>query len=338
MAIYHIDLGEVKEWLRSRGFRRVLIQAPLGLRGMAVEISKELSGITDLVIVHGGSCWGGCDVAFNHAKLTGMDAIIHLGHSKFLQEDLVPTYYLECRYSSPLQLFKALENAPSLLGNSKRVGLGAVVQWQNFLGEVARKMKEAGFEPFVGSPSPPLRYEGQILGCSYNTLFKVADYVDSFILIGSKFHALGLALQTKKVVYLVDPEAGRIEKLNLEAEKYLRTRYAYIAKFKEFRRVGVIVSIKPGQYRLMLAVKLKKIIQESGKYAEILAMDDVLPDQLLDLPFDAFVNTACPRLSIDEQYRMGKPLLLPSEVLISVGELGWEEVIKTPKYTLMEVV
>lgn len=335
---YSVNFKDVREWIRSQGFNRILIQAPAGLREVALKLSNELSGLLGFVAIHGGSCWGGCDVAFKHAELIGADAIIHLGHSKFLQRDIIPTYYLECRYRDPLQLFKALDEASQILKDFKKIGLGIVVQWQDFLNGIKEKFVGMGFEVFVGSPDPPLRYEGQILGCSYNTLFKVSDQVDCFLVVGSRFHGLGFALQTEKNVYVIDPEAGKIEDLSPEVDKLLRNRYAYIEKFKESKRIGIIVSVKPGQCRLELAMRLRKMLRGSGKEAEILVMDDVLPEQLMGLPFKAFVNTACPRISVEDQYMVGKSILLPAETLISLGNVRWEEVIKTPKYMLMEVV
>ncbi len=337
-AAYHIDLEDVKEWIKSHGFRRILIQAPLGLREIALELSDEISTLVNFIAIDGGSCWGGCDVAFKHAKLIRADAIIHLGHSRFLQRDLLPTYYLECRYRDPLRLFKILDELLPRLRDSKRIGIGATVQWQGFLKELKERIESVGFKALVGAPDPPLRYEGQILGCSYNTLFKISDHVDCFLIVGSKFHGLGLALQTGKNVYVIDPEVGRTWDLSREVCELLKTRYAYIERFRESRRIGIVVSVKPGQYRLGLAVELRKILRESGKRAEILVVDDVLPDRLMDSPFDAFVNTACPRISIEDQYRINKPILLPTETLISLGKLSWEEAIKTPKYMLMEVV
>jgi len=335
---YHIDFEDVKEWIKDHGFKHILIQAPPGLRKLTFELSEEITPLVDLVTIHGGSCWGGCDVAYKHAELIGADAIIHLGHSKFLSRDPLPTYYLECRYRNPLSLFKALEDILPRLRDFRRIGIGVTIQWQDFLEELRERIQKIGLEVLVGSPDPPLRYDGQILGCSYNTLFKISDRADCFLIIGSKFHGLGLALQTEKKVYVIDPEIGRAEDLVQEAEKLLKMRYAYIERFRESRRIGVVVSIKPGQYRLGLALKLKKILRESGKRAEILLMDDILPDQLMESAFDAFVNTACPRISIEDQYKINKPILLPAETLISLGKLGWEETIKTPKYMLMEVI
>jgi 2-(3-amino-3-carboxypropyl)histidine synthase len=43
---------------------------------------------------------------------------------------------------------------------------------------------------------------------------------------------------------------------------------------------------------------------------------------------DAYVNTACPRLSLDDASRFRKPVLTPNEALVVAGELTWEELCR----------
>jgi 2-(3-amino-3-carboxypropyl)histidine synthase len=41
-------------------------------------------------------------------------------------------------------------------------------------------------------------------------------------------------------------------------------------------------------------------------------------------PVDAFVNTACPRIAIDDAVRYSKPLITPFELEVALGEKKWE--------------
>lgn len=333
---YEVDIEEVKKWVDENRVRRVLVQAPPGLKGVRRKLVDEvLSGVE--VYVHGGGCWGGCDLAIAHARAVGANGIIHLGHARFLESSPIPTLYLECRRTDPAPILAVLEKGKKTLRGYLRIGVGATVQWLGSLNLVRKKLKEYGIEVFTGAPAPPLRYEGQVLGCSYDSLLRLAEKVDCYLIIGSRFHGLGLALQTEKPVYSLDPELQRLEGLDAEAERLLRSRYGYIERFKEAERIGVVVSVKPGQYRMGAAMKLREILRRAGKQAEILIMDDIEVNLLRDSGLESFVNTACPRLSIEDQQALDKPLLLPMEALIAVGAARWEEVIKTPSYFLMEV-
>jgi 2-(3-amino-3-carboxypropyl)histidine synthase len=43
---------------------------------------------------------------------------------------------------------------------------------------------------------------------------------------------------------------------------------------------------------------------------------------------EAFVNTACPRISMDDPSKFKKPVLTVNEALVVVGELSWEELCR----------
>jgi len=58
----------------------------------------------------------------------------------------------------------------------------------------------------------------------------------------------------------------------------------------------------------------------------------VTPDELLNLGFDCYVNTACPRLAYDDQVRFGRPVLSPQEFEILCGVRNWDD------YTIDEIV
>ncbi|RLG04589.1 MAG: diphthamide biosynthesis enzyme Dph2 [Thaumarchaeota archaeon] len=334
---YEVDVEGVKKWIRENEVKRVLVQAPPGLRGVRRKLIDEISGELDMVFVHGGGCWGGCDLAVAHAKAVGADAIIHLGHARFLEKSPIPTFYLECRKTDPAPILAALEKSAKILQGHHKIGVGVTIQWQDSLSPVRKKLEEYGVEALTGPPIPPLRYEGQVLGCGYEPLLRLGEEVECYLIIGSKFHGLGLALQTEKTVYSLDPELQRLDDLSAEVEKLLRSRYGYIEMFRKADEVGVVVSVKPGQYRMGAAVKLRETLRKAGKRAEILIMDDVEVNLLRDSGFEGFVNMACPRLSIEDQQALDKPLLLPMEALIAVGAAEWGEVIRTPRYFLMEV-
>jgi len=334
--IYECEAEEAEKWIKENKLRRVLIQAPPGLREEMLKLAERVSRLAE-VFLHGGSCWGACDVAFSEAETVGADGIIHLGHARFLEREPVPTLYLECLVRDPRPLRSVLNEAVEGLRGYRRVGVGFTVQWRGFADLILEELKKAGIEPYIGRPVPPLRYPGQVLGCAYTTLLGLSSRVEAFLVIGSVFHGLGLALQTPKKVYAADPETGKTRDLEGDVDRILRSRYAYIEEFKSSRRVGVIVSVKPGQYRLGSGRRLAEILRKAGKQAEILIMNEVQADYLRDIPLEGFVNTACPRLSIEDQFRLEKPLLLPREALVAVGELEWEDVLRKPDYMRMEV-
>jgi 2-(3-amino-3-carboxypropyl)histidine synthase len=108
----------------------------------------------------------------------------------------------------------------------------------------------------------------------------------------------------------------------------MRRRFAVMEKARGARTVGIIVSTKSGQKREKLA---EHLVQLSDN-AVIVTMREVTPDELLNLGFACYVNTACPRLAYDDQVRFPVPVLSPQEYEILCGTRTWDE------YAIDEIV
>jgi 2-(3-amino-3-carboxypropyl)histidine synthase len=87
--------------------------------------------------------------------------------------------------------------------------------------------------------------------------------------------------------------------------------------------------MKPGQKRLEEAFQLKEKLEKEGKTTYLFALKEVTPEALMEFPsIEAYVNTACPRISLDDAARFRKPMLTPNEALTVVGRLSWEELCR----------
>ena len=73
-----------------------------------------------------------------------------------------------------------------------------------------------------------------------------------------------------------------------------------------------------------ISLKMKRMLESHGKKGYLLAMDHVGPDLIDFYPVDAFVNTACPRIAIDDAVKYAKPMVTPYELEVSLGEKKWE--------------
>ncbi|MEM0381513.1 MAG: diphthamide biosynthesis enzyme Dph2 [Nitrososphaerota archaeon] len=325
-----LDSAEIFEWLRMVSPRRVLIQSPLGLRGMAEQLDRMVRQTGVEAIISSSPTWGGCDIAIEEARRVGADAIIHVGHAPFLSHTELPVLYVEARYRDYKPLRDLISSISTELEKNgyRKVGVGLSVQWLNHLTQFTNDLRAMGYTVLVGEPGGHLAHRGQVLGCDYTSLKSIESMVDSFLVVGSVFHALGIALTSQKPTLMVDPHAQRVEWMSERAKRILATRYYMIQKFREARRVAILVSRKPGQYMMGLAQRLKKIIIDSGREASIIMSDEIDVNNLADFTYDAYVNTACPRLSIEDQARFPKPMLLPIEVLVATNTLSWEEVLE----------
>ncbi|MCL7385612.1 MAG: diphthamide biosynthesis enzyme Dph2 [Thaumarchaeota archaeon] len=318
--------------LERVGARRVLVQAPQGLRGTAIQLSEELSRRGFDVVISGGPCWGGCDLALNEAVEVSADAIVHLGHTEFVKQSSIPTIYLECRYDHDVDVEQLVEKSIHVLRPAKNIGLGMTLQWLNLLERVKKALEDHGFSVFYGQQENGRLYPSQVIGCDYTAVKSVESKVEKFLIVGSFFHGLGLSMMTDRCVVVADPETMRVEDMTQIAKRVLMQRYAQICAFRGSKRVGVILCTKPGQKREGLATTIVSMLRKAGKDAYLLVLNEVDERFLPDEVFDAYVNTACPRISIDDNAKFKKPILLPSELMVALNLISWEELVSSGEY------
>jgi 2-(3-amino-3-carboxypropyl)histidine synthase len=322
--MYDLETDRIVKIIKSEGYRLVGLQLPEGLKDQACEIADEIQAKTGCdVVVSGDPCFGACDLADDSMKSVGVDVLFHFGHSPIFKKSSVPVEYIEVHDDKdPASLVKK-----NLKKFKKKVGLVTTIQHIHTLEKIKKLLEGEGIEVKIGRGGGRVKHDGQVLGCSFESAKSIAGDVDNFIYVGSgNFHPLGVALATGKKTFAVDPLLGEVRDMEPLKEKILRQRYGKIAKAQEGKKFGIIIGEKRGQMRKALAFKLKKMIEEKGKRAYLLYLDEITPDSLL--PFrklGAFVNTACPRISIDDAAKFKRPLLTPVELEIVLGEREWED-------------
>lgn len=305
--------------IRGRNSKTVGLQFPVGLRTKAVELAQEIemkAGVTCLVSAD--PSFGACDV-----PEMPVDLIVHLGHAPMphLRYNRVFFYDLP---GPPLRSMQFVDAAEPLL--PKRVGLLTTTQFRHWLPEIREHLEAKGHDVKIGEPDRRVAYAGQLLGCDYHTATVVEKDVDGYLYIGTgDFHPLGVAILVDKPVIIADPERGTARDLKEVRDRVLRQRHAAIARARDASVFGIIVSKKIGQARMEMATELKALAEKHEKQASLFLMDLVAPELLEGYRVDAWVNTACPRIAIEDVLLYKQPILTPQEFEIVVGERPWDE-------------
>jgi len=173
------------------------------------------------------------------------------------------------------------------------VGLAATAQHMHELEKAKEFLEERGKTVFLG---------GQLLGCDANSALNLSDRVDCFVFIGSgRFHALAIALETEKPVFIANPISNAFEPVGEdEKQRWLKRRKGRIAAAAAAETLGVLVSTKGGQFRLGEAMKVRERLKAAGKKVFLFAGDFLSPENLMSFKVGAWVNTACPRIVEDD--------------------------------------
>ncbi len=328
MKGFDFEEERIKQEITHLNGKRVLLQMPEGLKPEAPRLAKLVEKAGALPIISADPCYGACDLATAEAENLDADLIIHFGHAKLLKHEKVPTLYLEAR--ATLTVDAAVTAAIPLLAGFNRIGLATTVQHIQTLDAVREILVRAGKTIEVGD-ARRLPYPGQVVGCDFSNVKSVAKDVEAFLFIGGgKFHALGVALASSKPTIVADPYGGAAYSVQDEAQKILKQRYASIEEAKRAKTYGVFISLKPGQKHLVEALKIKDDIEKMSKTACLLAIREIQPEVLLEFPtLDAYVNTACPRISLDDASKFAKPMLTVQEFRVVSGESTWECLLKS---------
>ena len=296
---------------------RILLQFPEGLKQKALEYAKKIEKEGNEVLISASPCFGACDLALDEAKAVNAERLMHFGHAEFNKVDF-NVEYIEYKIDAPLGILK---DSLALLEKFSRLGIVTTIQHVHQLGAIKEFYQKEGKAVLLGKPYGFAKVYGQILGCDAGSAAAIDKDVDAHIYFGGGlFHPLGAVLNTTKPFLSIDPFMGKMEFLDPYREKYRKRSRGRMLGALDAKSFGILVSTKNGQFNMKLAEMLKTKIEEANLSAEILVsntFDFGSLDNMLE--FDAFVNTACPRLVNDDSIRMRKPLLSSNELIESLG-------------------
>ncbi len=353
---HDFQLDDLIGRIKSHDHRLVALQVPEGLKMQALEMMDKIEDETSAKIVLAADpCYGACDLVHDKMKMMGVELVAHMGHSQMNIDSGMPTQFIDVTYdgkpeiievlpilekhrnialnrlaeeSTELNTEEAKERFLDAVGRisplkGSKLGLVGSIQHLHLIFEYKEYLEDAGFEVEVPVGGARLTFPGQVLGCNYSG---DDDEIGHYIFLGSgDFHPIGLVLHTGKPLAMLDPYTGEATEMSFERiERILRQRFGLIMSIQEANRFGILIGEKPGQMRRSLALRLKRLLKKHGKKGYLLALEHVGPELIDFYPVDAFVNTACPRIAIDDAVKYGKPLVTPFELEVALGEKKWE--------------
>ncbi|MAH21805.1 MAG: diphthamide biosynthesis enzyme Dph2 [Thaumarchaeota archaeon] len=306
--MFHIDKKKIDEEIRGKNPKIVAFSAPDGLLSQTAEIMswvQEKYGIEAYLIAD--PCWGTCDTTDEDARKIGADIVFNIGHTVIIgrlgrRTSLIDAY-------DDISFDEVLLKAIPLLREFTRVGLATSSQHLRSLEDAKSFLEQNQIPALLGHGKGQLN-DGQVFGCEFYSVFDIKNEVDAFVFLGqSRFHALGVMLSTGKPTFMVDPYLAEVVNISELAEKSAKKAVLTVYKALDAERFGVILGLKEGQLLRNRASKIKKQLEDLGKSVQLIAIRDVTPENLVRLRnVDAFIQTACPRISTDG-YVFDRPVL-----------------------------
>lgn len=283
------------------------------------DILKRFGGCR--VFVLGDATYGACCVDDFTARALGAEFLVHYGHSCLVPAPIttLPMLYVFVDIAfDPAHLVACLkaesERHPRRAG--KRVALLATVQFLSGLRAAARALPA---ENYVVPQCAPLS-GGEVLGC---TSPKLDDDVDSLVFVADgRFHLEAAMIRNPKVpAFRYDPYAKKLTREAYDFPEMTRRRRDAIATARRAATVGVVLGTLGRQGSPRVLDRLTRLLAESRRKSLVVLASE-LDAALLEAfsQVDAWVQIACPRLSIDWGHHFcSKPLLSPYEAFQAFG-------------------
>lgn len=338
---YNFEIHKCVWRVRSTSASRVALQLPEGLLMYSLALSDIIStfGGASHCFVLGDVTYGACCVDDLAASALSADLLIHYGHSCLVPVNVtaVPCLYVFVDVSIDVDLL--IRTVDLNVPRSSNVVLAGTIQFASAIRSAKPDLERRGFTVLIPQ-SKPLS-AGEVLGC---TAPKVSS--SSF----PKFNNGGNETETETVVVFVadgrfhleammianpgiktfryDPYLGKLFLEEYDQRGMRESRKDAILKTKEAKNWGIILGTLGRQGNPRILERLERKMREKGFSYTVVLMSEISPARigLFEDSVEAWIQIACPRLSIDWGDAFRKPLLTSFEAEIALGYIpGWWE-------------
>ena len=223
---------------------------------------------------------------------------------------------------SSIQLNFPKEKFPSLL-------LAGTVQFLAAVQAAKRQLTEDGY--FIDIPQSRPLSAGEMLGCTAPSLN--TDISTAIFVADGRFHLEAFMIANPNIsVFKYDPynKAFTIEKY--DHKQMLELRKESIDKARKCKNWAVILGTLGRQGSLNILEQVESVLMQKNKSFIRICLSELSIDKLKKFDVEAFVQIACPRLSIDWGYLFEKPLLNSYELNVCMDDKLWKEVYPMDYY------
>ncbi|KAI3951476.1 hypothetical protein MKX01_018592 [Papaver californicum] len=329
---YSFEVHKCVWRIQTAGAKRVALQFPEGLLMYSLVLSdifKMFCKLDDCFVL-GDVTYGACCVDDFSATALGADLLIHYGHSCLVPIDTtkIPSLYVFVEIKIDVErLIDTIKlNMDGTISKSKKLALAGTIQFSTAIRAAKSALESAGFEVLVPQ-SKPLS-SGEILGCTSPSIPKGSTDVVIFVADG-RFHLEAFMIANPEIkAFRYDPYSGVLFLEEYDHKGMKEVRKNAIAKAREAKSWGLVLGTLGRQGNPRILDRLQEKMRERGFIWTVILMSEISPARiaLFGESIDAWIQIACPRLSIDWGEAFTKPLLTPFEAEIALGLIsGWWE-------------
>ncbi|KAK9464193.1 putative diphthamide synthesis protein-domain-containing protein [Lipomyces oligophaga] len=321
---YDFEIHKCVWNIKRYGYGRVALQMPEGLLIFACVVSDILERFCEVeIVIMGDVTYGACCIDDYTAKSLGCDLLIHYAHSCLVPVDVTQMRVLYVFVSITIKEDHLIATLIQNFPKGTRLSLVGTIQFNAALHAAKLATEEDPNSPIIiNVPQVGPLSRGEILGCTAPRIDSSTS--DALVYVGDgRFHLESAMIQNPGLpAYRYDPYSRKFTREGYEHTEMLQNRDDAIQAAKHAKRVGIILGTLGRQGNIATFQKIKNDLANKSIEYTLIMLSEIFPQKLKEFQhIDAFVQVACPRLSIDWGYAFAKPLLTPYEASIAFGEV-----------------
>lgn len=329
---YNFEIHKTIWHIRLRKAKRVALQLPEGLLMFGCILSDIFEQFCQVeTIVMGDVTYGACCIDDFTARALDCDFLVHYGHSCLIPVDQTPIKVLYVFVDIKIDLQHVVSSLKHNLPSNSRLALVGTIQFVGSLNSIKDALQiqdedgKGGF--YVVIPQAKPLSPGEALGCTSPYIEKGS--VDALIYIGDgRFHLESVMIANPDLpAYRYDPYSHKLSIESYAHEEMKSIRYSAVEKARTAKKFGLIQGTLGRQGSPKVLENLKNTLRKNNKDFVCVLMSEIFPSRLGQFSdIDAWIQVACPRLSIDWGYAFPAPLLTPYEASAAFNVVPWKEV------------
>uniref|UniRef100_A0A0A9Y073 2-(3-amino-3-carboxypropyl)histidine synthase subunit 1 n=2 Tax=Lygus hesperus TaxID=30085 RepID=A0A0A9Y073_LYGHE len=314
---YNFEVHKTVWRIKFLDAKRVALQMPEGLLMFSLRLANIIEEFTEAeVVIMGDVTYGACCVDDLTAKALRCDLLVHYGHSCLIPVDRMSD--IKCLYifvDIKIDSIHFLETVRLNFSKTDRLCFVSTIQFVTTLHAAAKELRTEGYQIIIPQTKP--LSPGEILGC---TAPSVPD-VDALVYLGDgRFHLEAAMIANPNLkAYRYDPYEKKFTLETYDFDVMFGKRTTAIEDAKRAGTFGLILGTLGRQGSVNVLNNFKCRLKDK-KFVQVL-LSEIYPGKLaLFSQVEAWIQVACPRLSIDWGSQFSRPILSPWEAAVVFGQ------------------
>jgi 2-(3-amino-3-carboxypropyl)histidine synthase len=328
-AAYDFEIVKTVQRCVELQTTHIALQMPEGLLLFAntiADILRTLVPCLQTVSVLGDVVYGACCIDDLTAQSLGCQLLVHYGHSCLvpMPHTVIPVLYVFVEIQvDTLHLVRTIQATmiKAQPTTTTTIALLGTVQFRHALATVQTLLRELGYEQ-VSIPQVKPLSPGEVLGCTSPKIPESSSHEKICVVFvaDGRFHLEATMIANPHVscFYRYDPYTKIMTEEKYEYEQMQKIRQDAMIQAQSAQRFGIVLGTLGRQGNPAIVQRIREVLNQRGKRHFLMLLSEITPHKLhlLEKSVDAWVQVACPRLSVDWGHLLSrKPVLSSYELM-----------------------